>query len=141
MDDERMVGDGTQRNGKSGLHVLVIEDEPDNAETLALLLRMFGHEIYIARDGRTGIEAAKMNPPDVVLLDLGLPGMDGFKVAKQLRELPTPKPFFLAAMTGYGQDKDRQRTHDAGFDLHLIKPVDPQQLQDLLTRFQAIVGK
>jgi CheY-like chemotaxis protein len=128
-------------NGKTGLRVLVVEDNPENAESLALLLRMFGHETHIARDGPTGIEAARANPPDVVLLDVGLPGMDGFQVAKRLRELPTPKRPFLAAVTGYGQDEDRQRSHAAGFDLHLLKPLDPQQLQDLLTRLQTIIVK
>jgi CheY-like chemotaxis protein len=110
-------------------------------DSLAMLLRIYGHEIHLAPDGRTAIETARAKPPDVVLLDLGLPGMDGFQVAKQLKELPTPKPPFLTAVTGYGRDIDRQRSHDAGIDLHLVKPVDLEELQKVLKRLQAIVVK
>jgi CheY-like chemotaxis protein len=129
------------QNGKTGLRVLVVEDDPDNADSLAMLLRIYGHEIHIALDGPTAIETARANPPDVVLLDLGLPGMDGFQVAKQLKELPNPKPPFLTAVTGYGGDIDRQRSHDAGIDLHLVKPVPLEELQKVLKRLQAIVVK
>ena len=139
MDSERTVENGTLPNGKTGLRVLVVEDNPDSAESLALLLRRYGHKVSIALDGPRAIELARASPPDVVLLDLGLPGMDGCQVAKRLNEQATPKPSFLIAVTGYGWDSDRQRTHEAGFNLHLLKPVDPEQLKSLLMKLQPIL--
>ena len=99
---------------------------------LVMLLQMFGHEAQAAYAGRTALEAALEYQPEVVLLDIGLPDMDGYEVARHLRRQPQTKDVTLIAMTGYGRDSDRQRSEEAGIDRHLVKPVDPQKLQDLL---------
>jgi CheY-like chemotaxis protein len=111
-----------------------VEDEPDNAYSMALLLRTFGHTAAIAADGDAALQAAAANPPDVVLLDIGLPGMDGYQVARRLREQQqkTGHRMLLIAVTGYGQAADRQRSSDAGVFLHLVKPVDANLLGSIL---------
>jgi two-component system OmpR family response regulator len=115
-----------------GLRVLVVEDHADTADSLALLLTLFGHEVRVARDGPTALEMARAFPPDVVLLDIGLPGIDGWQVAERLRQQSGQKRPLLIAVTGYGQDADHRRSQEAGIDLHLLKPVDPDQLRRLL---------
>lgn len=113
--------------------VLVVEDNRDAAETLGDLLEMAGHEVEIALTGLAGVEAARRFRPQVVLCDIGLPGMDGYEVAARLRResgLPVER---LIAITGYGQEEDRSRSRAAGFDHHLTKPVDPRALLDLLS--------
>jgi len=126
-------------NGPSKLRVLVVEDHADTTESMAVLLRLHGHEVDVAPDGPTALRIAAQNPPDVALLDIGLPGMDGFEVARRLQERPGKKPL-LVAVTGYGQEEDRRRSEQAGIDLHLLKPVDPEQLEKLLARFKTIIG-
>ncbi len=103
------------------------------------MLQMFGHEVQAAYSGQTALETAVEYQPDFVLLDIGLPDMNGYEVARRLRQQPQTKDVRLIAMTGYGQDSDRQRSQEAGFDHHLVKPVDPQKLQDLLAT-QALVS-
>jgi PAS domain S-box-containing protein len=115
------------------LRLLIVDDNRDTVDSLAMLLRLNGHEVSTADSGPSGLEAALAIAPDVVLLDLGLPGIDGYEVALRIRE-KTGKSV-LIAMTGYGQAEDRERSKEAGFDYHLIKPVDPVKLQDLLTEF------
>ena len=119
------------------LRILVVDDSRDAAETLGLLLRALGHEVRTAYDGPSGLEAAQEHRPDVVLLDIGLPHMDGYEVATRLRQQPATRAALLVAMTGFGQEQDRQRSLAAGFDYHLVKPVDPTELQNLLARRQA----
>jgi CheY-like chemotaxis protein len=97
-----------------------------------MVLRLEGHEVWIAYDGPSALVAAEAHGPDLVLLDLGMPGMDGYEVARRLRRLPGLGGVPLAALTGWGQEADRRRTQAAGFDRHLVKPVDPQTLRDLL---------
>jgi CheY-like chemotaxis protein len=109
--------------------VLVVDDNQDAADSLAMLLHLAGHEVRAVNDGATGVEVAKALRPDVVLLDIGLPGMDGYEVAHQLRNLPGLEAVVLAAMTGYAQEEERRRTHQAGFDAHLVKPVDLADLE------------
>ena len=116
------------------LLVLLVEDNPAAAEGLRELLALWGHEVSFAADGETALRAAAGEPPDVVLLDLGLPGMDGFEVARRLRRLPGLADVLLVAVTGYGQERDRERTREAGFDVHLLKPVAPEDLRRLLAR-------
>jgi CheY-like chemotaxis protein len=111
-----------------------VEDHADTADSLALLLCLFGHQVRVARDGRTALELARAFSPDVVLLDIGLPGMDGWQIAQQFRQQPAARRPLLIALTGYGQDNDRQRSHEAGIDLHLLKPVDPDLLRRLLAQ-------
>ncbi len=118
--------------GQGSLRVLVIEDNRDAAETLGDLLGLFGHEVELAHTGPQGVEAARRLRPDVVLCDIGLPGMDGYAVARQLRQDPETAGLRLVALTGYGRDSDRRQAEEAGFDLHLVKPVGPAELKKLL---------
>jgi CheY-like chemotaxis protein len=112
--------------------VLVVDDNVDAAEMLELLLGAAGHDVRTAYDGPTALEAALDYRPNVVLLDIGLPGLDGFEVAKRLRQEPVLQGVMLVAMTGYGQESDHQHSLDAGFDHHLVKPVDFGKVQNLL---------
>lgn len=112
--------------------VLVVDDNVDAAQSLAMLLEMSGHEIRMAYDGPSALEAARAYRPDMMLLDIGLPGLTGLQVAQQIRREPTLEPIVLVAVTGYGQEADRQRSREAGFDHHLAKPLDFEQLQKIL---------
>ena len=96
------------------------------------LLKLWGHEVRVAHDGPAALEAAAAAPPEVVLLDIGLPGMDGYEVAERLRARPESGGPVLVALTGYGQEEDRRRSREAGFDHHLVKPVDLDDLRSLL---------
>jgi PAS domain S-box-containing protein len=113
--------------------VLIVEDNADARESLQLLLELAGHEVETAEDGPGGLRKMATFGPDVALIDVGLPGIDGYEVARQLREMPQGKATRLIALTGYGQAEDRRRALAAGFDVHITKPVDPDQLQRLLT--------
>jgi CheY-like chemotaxis protein len=110
----------------------VVDDNVDAAESLALALRLTGHDVRVAHDGPAALEAARDTRPDVVLLDLGMPVMDGFEVARQLRREPGLEGVRLVALTGWGQEEDRRRTRAAGFDEHLVKPVDLGTVQAML---------
>jgi CheY-like chemotaxis protein len=112
--------------------VLVIDDNRDAAEIMTVLLELWGHEVRIAYNGPDALGVAAEYRPDAVLLDIGLPGMSGLEVAQRLRQLPDWDGVMLVAVTGYGQDEDRRRSREAGFDHHLIKPVEPAKLQSLL---------
>jgi CheY-like chemotaxis protein len=118
------------------LHVLIVEDLHDLSATWALLLRMYGHEVDVAGDGLSALHAVRANPPDVVLLDIGLPKIDGWQLAQQIRQESRGAVPLLIAMTGYGTDADKRRSHEAGIDIHLVKPVEPAVIEDLLARFQ-----
>ncbi|MGQ0811653.1 MAG: ATP-binding protein [Nitrospiraceae bacterium] len=112
--------------------ILVVDDNLDGAESLALLLKLKGHEAVIAEDGPTALRTVPIFKPSIVLLDLGLPEMDGHEVARRLRAAYPQDRFTLIALTGYGQEEDRRRTKEAGFDHHLVKPVDPKTLDRLM---------
>jgi two-component system CheB/CheR fusion protein len=112
--------------------VLVVDDNVDSAESLMALLGIAGHQVRIAFDGREAVEIARTFAPDVVLLDIGLPGMDGCAVAGVLRADPIASRSLLVALSGYGREEDRRRTREAGFDHHLVKPVRPEVLRALL---------
>ena len=122
---EALVTPGARR-------ILVVEDNPDAAATMRDFLELSGHEVELAASGVDGVQAARKFHPEVVLCDLGLPGMDGFEVAAELRRDPETASAKLIAVTGYGREEDRRRSKEAGFDLHLTKPVDPAQLRALL---------
>jgi two-component system, OmpR family, response regulator len=122
-----------------GLRILIAEDHEDGAESMAILLRLFGHSVVIVQNGPAALEYARINKPDVVLLDLGLPLMNGFDVAKRLSKPRPRKTPLLIAVTGWGREEDRRNSREAGIDLHLLKPVDPVALQCVLTRFQALI--
>ena len=108
--------------------ILIVEDNLDSAESLSLLLRGYGHDVSVVNDGREAVGAALRIRPEVILLDIGLAGMDGFSIAKSLRATPETSNARLIAVSGYGQDKDRETSRAAGFDIHLVKPVDPGKL-------------
>lgn len=110
--------------------ILVVDDNQDSAESLALLLEIYGHEVRTAFAGPAALETASTFRPDVVLLDIGLPGMDGYEVARRLRA--EHDRCRLIALTGYGRDDDRERSREAGFDHHLVKPVDLNELARVL---------
>jgi CheY-like chemotaxis protein len=112
--------------------VLLVEDNRDAAAILRDLLEFAGHTVEVAHTGSSGVEAAQQFQPDVVLCDLGLPGMDGYQVAAALRQNPATANIRLIALSGYGQDEDLWRSADAGFNLHLTKPVDFAELERLL---------
>jgi CheY-like chemotaxis protein/anti-sigma regulatory factor (Ser/Thr protein kinase) len=112
--------------------VLVVDDQPDSTDSLALLLRLRGHEVSTAADGPGAVDEFLRSKPEVVFLDLGLPGMSGYDVARRLRAMPEGRDVRLVAVTGYGTEADRERTRAAGFDLHLAKPVDPHAVEALL---------
>jgi PAS domain S-box-containing protein len=115
--------------------VLVVEDNDDGREMLVTLLEMLGYETASAGDGPRALEAAERFKPDIVLLDLGLPLMDGFEVCRRMRVMPEVRGATIVALTGWGAEKDRQRTAEAGFDAHLTKPVEPQVLQECLAKY------
>ncbi|MGH7818834.1 MAG: response regulator [Candidatus Binatia bacterium] len=120
---------------RNGLwRILVVDDNVDAAESLACLLGLLGHDVRVAHDGPSALAAAAGRSPDVVFLDLGLPGMDGYEVARRLRSEPRFASTVLVALTGYGQDEDRRRSEEAGFDHHLVKPVEPQAIESLLRK-------
>ena len=117
----------------AGSRILVVDDSVDSAETLGELLKIWGYDVRLAHDGPGAVAAARDYRPEVVLLDIGLPEMDGFAVAAQLREEGIGGRM-LVALTGYGEQKDRDRAQQAGFDHHLVKPIDPDTLQKLIAR-------
>lgn len=120
-------------DGASARRILVIEDNVDAAESMKMLLVLAGHQVEVALNGTTGLEAAKRNRPEVVLCDIGLPGgMDGYAVARSMRQDQNLANVFLIATTGYGQDEDRRRCREAGFNAHLTKPVEFTELQQVL---------
>jgi CheY-like chemotaxis protein len=110
-----------------------VDDNEDSAESLSVLLRLQGHLVESAHDGHHALEAAERFRPDVMLLDLGMPGMNGYEVCREIRKQPWGGDILLIAQTGWGQDQDRQRTKDAGFDGHLTKPIDHDRLEEILT--------
>jgi PAS domain S-box-containing protein len=120
-------------SGPGGNHcVLVVEDNRDGADSLAVLLNLMGHQVRVAYNGSEAVQLANTLRPHVVLLDIGLPGMSGYEVARHLRDLPGFEKTLLIAMTGYGQEEDRQRGREAGFDHYLVKPVDLDKIEHLL---------
>jgi len=121
-------------NGVShvALRVLVVDSWTDAADSLALLLRLSGNEVEVAYDGPSALTAAFANPPDVVVLDLALRGLDGYEVARRLRQAADSRGALLVALTGYSQPPYRERAYQAGFDHFLLKPCDPADLHQLL---------
>jgi CheY-like chemotaxis protein len=115
--------------------ILVVDDNLDAAESLAALLRHMGHDVQVARDGRAALEAARMNSPQLVLLDLGMPGVDGYGVVQRLRRENGFDAVPFVAVTGSGLPEDVRRTREAGFDAHLVKPVALDTLRQVLERF------
>jgi CheY-like chemotaxis protein len=113
------------------LRVLVVDDNADMVESLGMLVKSQGHDVRASRDGSTTLQAALDYRPEVIFLDIGLPGLDGYQVAEQIRKQDVLRGVVLVALTGYGQEADRQRSREAGFDHHLVKPVDFSKLQKI----------
>ena len=116
----------------SALSVLVVDDNVDVAESTAIVLRAAGCVVHLAHDGQSALETLSRVAPTVVLLDIGLPGMSGFEVAERIRAIPSHRDTLLLAVSGYGQEGHRLRAQQAGFDHHLVKPIDPAALLALL---------
>ena len=121
------MGPGTPRK-----LILIADDNVDAAESLQMWLQMSGHEVHIALDGVRALAAAESLRPQVVLLDLGMPGLSGYDVARRIREQPWGQEIVLVALTGWGQEEDRRRTTEAGFNHHLTKPVPPDTIEELI---------
>jgi PAS domain S-box-containing protein len=121
-----------QKSGKAR-RVLVVDDNHDSAESLAMLLRLLGHEVNTAHDGPSALSSAMRHRPEIVLMDIGLPGMSGYDVAREIRASPDLNAIRLIAITGYGQEGDRRQALDAGFDDHCVKPVEVAKLAELMT--------
>jgi signal transduction histidine kinase/DNA-binding response OmpR family regulator len=136
VEDPMVVEDSSSRLPVAAVsrRILVVDDNVDVVETTAMLLSLSGHEVQSAKDGLQALHAASEFRPEVVLLDIGLPLMDGYEVARRLRQMPQTAGALLIALTGYGQQGDRQRGKDAGFDGHMLKPVDPHALAKMIER-------
>jgi CheY-like chemotaxis protein len=115
-----------------GRRVLIVDDNEDGAGSLAMLLGLEGHDTHTAHDGLAALEAVERLRPDAVLLDIGLPGLNGYEVCRRIRQQPWGRNVVLVALTGWGKDEDRQKSAAAGFDSHLVKPVDHGVLSGLL---------
>jgi len=112
--------------------ILVVDDNHDSALSLAMMLSIMGHETRTAHDGESAVETAESFLPDVVLLDIGLPKLNGYEVAQRIREQSWGASMFLIAVTGWGQEEDRQRSSEVGLNVHMVKPVEPAVLEKLL---------
>lgn len=112
--------------------ILVVDDSIDAAESLMSLLRVWGHDVQMVHDGPAALEVAAAFVPTIVFLDIGMPGMDGYEVARRLRRVPALERAWLIAVTGFGSEQDRRRAQEAGFGRHLTKPVDPADLRTVI---------
>lgn len=130
--------DGDKAQPTSDLRILVVDDNRDAAESLAMLLKMMGHNVHTAYDGDEAVTAAREFQPHVVLCDIGLPKLNGYEACRQIKAQAWDKKMILIAVTGWGQDNDRRKTQEAGFDYHMVKPVDPQTLMKLLAGLNAV---
>src|SRR5205823_1726991 len=117
--------------------ILVVDDNRDGADSLARMLRLMGHEIYTAYDGHQAVEMADSQRPEIVLLDIGMPKLNGHDAARLIRQQPWGKNMLLIALTGWGREEDRRQTEEAGFNHHLVKPVDARTLLEVLAGLHA----
>ena len=131
MTEQSPEGCVDEKQGR-GCRVLVVDDRHDAADTLAMLIEIWGHQPIVAYNAASALDLSLDRRPDVVLLDIGLPGMDGREVARQIRRQPGMADALLVAVTGYGGEQEERSCREAGFDLHLLKPFDSNPLRDLL---------
>jgi CheY-like chemotaxis protein len=115
----------------------VVDDSPDAAGSLAMMLQVMGNEVRTAHDGAEAVEAAAAFGPDLILLDIGMPRLNGYDACRRIRELPGGREVVIVALTGWGQDEDKRRSQEAGFDGHLVKPAEPAALERLLAGLKA----
>ena len=128
QDDRSRRSTGTSQAKR----VLIVDDNIDAAESLGLLVELTGHAVRVVHSGPTALTIAQEFQPSIIVLDIGLPDMDGYEIARRLRSNPHFTDVMLVALTGYGQAEDRRRSREVGFDHHLVKPVDPEKFQQLL---------
>jgi DNA-binding response OmpR family regulator len=121
---------------KPGFRILVVDDNHDSALSLAMMLSIMGHETRTAHDGESAVTTAESFLPEVVLLDIGLPKLNGYEVAQRIREQAWGASMFLIAVTGWGQEEDRQRSSEVGLNVHMVKPVEPAALERLLAELR-----
>jgi CheY-like chemotaxis protein len=117
--------------------ILVVDDNHDSALSLAMMLSIMGHETRTAHDGESAVATAESFLPDVILLDIGLPKLNGYEVAQRIRESAWGQSMFLIAVTGWGQEEDRQRSSEVGLNVHMVKPVEPAALERLLSELRS----
>jgi len=117
--------------------ILVVDDNHDSALSMAMMLQIMGHDTRTAHDGESAVATAETYLPEVVLLDIGLPKLNGYEVAQRIREKTWGQTMYLIAVTGWGQDEDRQRSSEVGLNLHMVKPVEPAALEKLLAAMPA----
>ena len=130
----------TASTARLARRILIADDNNDALESLATLLQLSGHEVFTATNGGTALQSIERHLPEVVLLDIGMPMLDGYEVARRIRAQPWGQRITLVALTGWGQDSDRRRSREAGFDSHLVKPLDLETLTDLLARLPSAPG-
>jgi signal transduction histidine kinase/PAS domain-containing protein/ActR/RegA family two-component response regulator len=128
-------------NGRPGRRALVVDDNIDSADSLAMLLRVTGHEAVTAHDGVEALAVAERVQPEVIFLDIGMPRLNGYEAARRIREAPWGRDMLLVAMTGWGKDEDRRRSREAGFDAHLVKPADCNELLKLMESLAPARGR
>lgn len=130
---KRLSAEQEPQRAAAPKRVLVADDNQDAAEAVAMLLELSGHEVTVAANGLDAVRKADQFEPQVILLDIGMPGLNGHEVCRQIRARSWGEQARIVAVTGWGDDEDRRRSRDAGFDLHLVKPVDPDLLDVILT--------
>ncbi len=125
---------GAEEDGhrSSKYRILIVDDNKDSAISLGLMLKIMGHDTQMAHDGLEGVAMAAAFRPDVVLLDIGLPRLNGYDVCRRIREQPGGERVVILALSGWGQDEDKRRSKEAGFNFHMVKPVDPAELEKFL---------
>jgi len=128
------TGSATKTTQNKGRRILVVDDNRDAAISLAMMLRLMGNETLAAHDGLEAIDLAASFCPELMLLDIGMPRLNGYDTARQIRAEPWGKNIMLVALTGWGQEEDRRKSHEAGFDAHIVKPIDPAALEKLLAQ-------
>jgi CheY-like chemotaxis protein len=138
-DDQPVAPTGAELKRRGGLRVLIVEDNADAANSLGMLLRLLGYDVKIAADGPTALRLATAAPPDVAFVDIGLPGMDGYEVAKRLRAATTD--IVLVALTGHAREQDRRKALATSFQHHVAKPADPEALATLLLQLGKALGR
>jgi CheY-like chemotaxis protein len=132
MADRNLATSPSVSNSPQRYRILVVDDNHDSALSLAMMLSIMGHETRTAHDGESAVTTAESFLPEVVLLDIGLPKLNGYEVAQRIRENAWGKTMFLIAVTGWGQEEDRQRSSEVGLNVHMVKPVEPAALERLL---------
>jgi len=136
MADVKAAPSVTLTPSKQGFRILVVDDNHDSALSLAMMLSIMGHETRTAHDGESAVATAESFLPEVVLLDIGLPKLNGYEVAQRIRESAWGASMFLIAVTGWGQEEDRQRSSEVGLNVHMVKPVEPAALERLLAELR-----